>query len=326
MRTLFPIWLTLLAVTHSGAETRLDLRNQGKKNLEPGVGVAILGSTITSDDAVIPHYQSGAGQPVSNCSPGRDIYVDTTSGILYYCRAVNVWQALPQDAHSHSASDISSGALALSRGGTNQSAWTGGRCVQVSGDGLKLESAGSSCGSGGGTGNARMFFRIAHRDTEASANRMEWGSTANVTVANSGTAPTTQALMLFPDGEDNTAARTFALPVNWTNTNLTARLFWTATTNSTTSVRWTFDVACVGVGDDFTSPPFNTALSVSSANTGNNRLNIATFNGVSTANCSAGEMMWIRIGRDGDGTTGLDDLTVSGAAVGVEIEFSTSGV
>jgi hypothetical protein len=43
-----------------------------------------------------------------------------------------------------------SGKAGLSQGGTNQTAWTAGRCVQVASDGSKLESAGSGCGGAGG--------------------------------------------------------------------------------------------------------------------------------------------------------------------------------
>ncbi len=41
-----------------------------------------------------------------------------------------------------------SGTLELTKGGTSQTAWTAGRCVQVSADGTRLESAGSNCGTG----------------------------------------------------------------------------------------------------------------------------------------------------------------------------------
>jgi len=40
------------------------------------------------------------------------------------------------------------GTLGLGQGGTNQAGWTAGRCVQVSSDGTKLESAGTSCSTG----------------------------------------------------------------------------------------------------------------------------------------------------------------------------------
>jgi len=50
------------------------------------------------------------------------------------------------------AAQIASGTLPLARGGTNQTSWTPGRCVQVSADGTQLESASGACGAGGGGG------------------------------------------------------------------------------------------------------------------------------------------------------------------------------
>ncbi len=41
-----------------------------------------------------------------------------------------------------------SGTLGLSKGGTSQTSWTAGRCVQVSSDGTRLESAGANCATG----------------------------------------------------------------------------------------------------------------------------------------------------------------------------------
>jgi len=42
------------------------------------------------------------------------------------------------------------GTLAFNRGGTNQTAWTASRCVQVNSGGTALESAAAACGGGGG--------------------------------------------------------------------------------------------------------------------------------------------------------------------------------
>lgn len=49
-----------------------------------------------------------------------------------------------------SASKISSGVFPLARGGTNNATWTAGRCVEVAGDGLSLQSAAAACGAGAG--------------------------------------------------------------------------------------------------------------------------------------------------------------------------------
>lgn len=56
-----------------------------------GQGIAITGSTIAVDDAVIPLYYTGSGAPGIGCQVGRDYYVDTTNFLLYFCRATNIW-------------------------------------------------------------------------------------------------------------------------------------------------------------------------------------------------------------------------------------------
>jgi hypothetical protein len=114
-----------------------------------GPGIAIAGLTISVDDAVVPSYQVGSGAPATSCAAGRDLYTDASNGNLYFCRGENTWQLLSPGAHSHGAGDIASGTLGLARGGTNQTSWTAGRCVQVSADGTRLESADGACGGGG---------------------------------------------------------------------------------------------------------------------------------------------------------------------------------
>lgn len=53
--------------------------------------------------------------------------------------------------HTHAATDVVSGTVPLARGGTNNNTWVASKCVQVSSDGTKLESAADACGTGGGS-------------------------------------------------------------------------------------------------------------------------------------------------------------------------------
>jgi hypothetical protein len=48
----------------------------------------------------------------------------------------------------------------LLHGGTNQTAWTSSRCVQVAADGSKLESASAACGSGTGSGGSGPNYGV----------------------------------------------------------------------------------------------------------------------------------------------------------------------
>ncbi|MBK7925914.1 MAG: hypothetical protein IPJ98_00030 [Bryobacterales bacterium] len=83
---------------------------------------------------------------------GRDTYVDTTNGGFWYYNGGGAWMVTSSEAMAmgHDAAQITSGVLGLTKGGTNQSVWMAGQCVQVSADGTRLESAAGSCGTGGG--------------------------------------------------------------------------------------------------------------------------------------------------------------------------------
>jgi hypothetical protein len=62
-----------------------------------------------------------------------------------------------------------SAAVGLAKGGTNNATWTAGRCVQVAGDGSKLESASGACGGGGlgDPGSDGVVYRSGLNTTRA---------------------------------------------------------------------------------------------------------------------------------------------------------------
>lgn len=146
------------SVTNSGSGAAIGKTstNVTFRTIIGGVGITCVQNTddvtCTADTAVIPFYSTGAGAPSATCTEGQRIYLDTTGDNLYYCSGTDTWTLLSKTGHAHSAADVTSGTLALARGGTNQTSWTASRCVQVNADGTALESAGSACGSGGGTG------------------------------------------------------------------------------------------------------------------------------------------------------------------------------
>jgi hypothetical protein len=120
------------AVRHVGAQTAVDLTRQGKlgsgtalpaqcatgqvffKSDAPsganvyactaqnvwtaqgvpsaGSGVVISGNSIAVEDAVVPMYYTGTGAPTITCVTGRDLYIDTAAGVLYFCKAAGQWQ------------------------------------------------------------------------------------------------------------------------------------------------------------------------------------------------------------------------------------------
>src|SRR5947209_7160244 len=68
-----------------------------------GTGIAITGTTLAVDDAFVPVYYAGAGAPTIDCAPGRDVYIDTNAGRLYFCAAAGQWQEVSLAGHTHSA-------------------------------------------------------------------------------------------------------------------------------------------------------------------------------------------------------------------------------
>jgi hypothetical protein len=86
------------------------------------------------------------------CAAGYFGVQTTTSGLVClqvsYANLIDVPTTFAPAAHQHGAGDIITGLLPLVRGGTNNGTWIAGRCVQVSADGTKIESAASACGSG----------------------------------------------------------------------------------------------------------------------------------------------------------------------------------
>jgi hypothetical protein len=117
-----------------------------------------LSSTHTDTVAASPllgDLLHGNGTPAwtklaGNTSTTKEFLTQTGTGSV---SAAPAWGAIASGdlpSHSHAASDVTSGQLALGRGGTNQSSWTAGRCVQVSSGGTALESAAAACGTGGG--------------------------------------------------------------------------------------------------------------------------------------------------------------------------------
>lgn len=116
-------------------------------SLTAGSGIRLVGTTVEVEDAVVPFYTTGSGAPSGSCLTGN-LYFDTADAGLWYCGG-GAWVHTSLANHAHAAGDVTSGVLGAARGGTNQDAWTAGRCVQVSSDGTRLESAAAACGSGG---------------------------------------------------------------------------------------------------------------------------------------------------------------------------------
>lgn len=112
----------------------------------------------------------------------------------------------------------------------------------------------------------------------------------------------------FDAAADEGGSLMFKLPKTWAGT-LDAELFWIA--NATTgTANFCLQTACVGSGNNNDQTP-NAAQCVSTTTNGTaNQENITTWTGLTTTGCDAGERMYLRLYRDGDGSQGTDSLTV----------------
>lgn len=64
----------------------------------PGIGIAFVGTTILTDDSIIPQYTAGSGAPTGSCFNGRDTYVDLANNTMYFCSATT-WRELGSSDH-----------------------------------------------------------------------------------------------------------------------------------------------------------------------------------------------------------------------------------
>jgi hypothetical protein len=87
---------------------------------------------------------------------------------------------------SISLSNEVTGILPLANGGTNQSSWTPGRCVQVNAGGTALESAGAACGSGGsgGLGDPGANGIVVRTALDTTTARVITGTANRISVTN----------------------------------------------------------------------------------------------------------------------------------------------
>ncbi|MBN8730700.1 MAG: hypothetical protein J0L64_09180 [Acidobacteria bacterium] len=69
----------------------------------PGYGVTLASETFAVDSAVIPAYSIGTSAPSGSCVAGRDFFVNTATGILYFCKATDTWQSATGAAPENSS-------------------------------------------------------------------------------------------------------------------------------------------------------------------------------------------------------------------------------
>ncbi len=242
---------------------------------EAGMGLVVSGKQIGIDGAIVPLYQRGSGNPSGNCVAGRDYYVDTSNEDLYYCAADGWWRAVSKADHQHTTEDLQSGVLGLVRGGTNQANWVAGRCVQVSEDGTRLESASGPCSAGGfdPLDESVIWIREEFPNRSTSSNSIGthgWqlscsggslqyltsGTTYNTTYLSAGTSTTTGGVCLIELGYTATNATFIGSLFQYTGWTSVFRFSFNSTSDIYGFVGFkagTFDSPAFGCGVEFDS-------------------------------------------------------------------------
>ena len=135
-----------------------------------------------------------------------------------------------------------------------------------------------------------------------------------------GTSPQRYGMLDFPDGATDLVAVThFRLPSDWIGA-VDISLYWACTlaTCSTNNVIWGIQTVCIGDGEAWDNPTYNSVQDITDAGLATlHQRNVATQTNVTTTGCAAAETMFIkvirRLSQAGDtfaGTAGLLEAVV----------------
>lgn len=115
--------------------------------------------------------------------------------------------------------------------------------------------------------------------------------------------------------------------VNYGSGNLTLDLFWYADTASSGNVSWEAQITAITPNTDSTdveTDSLATLNHVGDAHLGTvgQRLHQCTITISNTDSIAAGDLVWIRVARDADGTNNTDDMTGDAILVGAMLSYS----
>lgn len=118
----------------------------------------------------------------------------------------------------------------------------------------------------------------------------------------------------FDDTTDESAIFRFAVPHNYSGGGFTVKVLWSATSATTGTI--SLDVAFMSVtddADDLDTKSFATANNANpttaSASGEVDYVSVTFTDGADSDSIAAGEMAFIKITRDADGTTSTDNMT-----------------
>jgi hypothetical protein len=131
----------------------------------------------------------------------------------------------------------------------------------------------------------------------------------------------------FDASVDENALWTSVLPRNYAGGGITITLIWAATSDTNTAhlCRWTTAIErCEDNGTDLDADSFATANTTGANPRGTSGAltytTIAHTNGAQMDSVAVGEMFRLKVTRDGDGTSGTDDMTGDAELYAVEIK------
>jgi len=145
-------------------------------------------------------------------------------------------------------------------------------------------------------------------------------SLSGMTIGSIGTWPaSTLNQAVLADDADGGGVLHVVLPTTYVG-NATVKLYWRTDDAGTDSVRWQIDYDCAGDGEDSTPASLSSAGGVSSPSNGSDLLNVTSVP-LALTGCAGGDWLRLHIFRDGNGTTGTDDLTADIGWLGGQLTF-----
>lgn len=169
------------------------------------------------------------------------------------------------------------------------------------------------------------WFTAAGCNVSSAGPGFDIPATNGPTAACYGTDPQRFGGLDFVDGANAlTSQVSFRLPDDWDSGQaIDLKGVWFSSSTSTNNAVFTIATKCVAAGEDLIAPTFNAAQTVTDANLSTaNALNEFTQASVTTTGCAAGEMLFVRIGRDP--TNGSDTLAATVVITGASLTIRRS--
>lgn len=303
-----------VSITATGGDTNINLNIAGK-----GTGtVNIGGGTATGSVGLLDTNQTHYLQikPGSNITADRDFTITTGDA----ARTLNMGGDIVT-----AASFTTSGVNALTlttTGATNVTLPTTGTIATLAGTETLTGKTIDAAGTGNTLTSTFKTFLLAGGCANTTAASM-WDlptSTPAVAACVTGTNIQKGVLQYADTSGGFSAQNTTILPSDFTG-SIDARIIWT-TGATTGNVKWSLSTICTDVAASATDDPaFNTASTVTTAVPGTaNRVQVSSITAVTITGCAAGNLLHLRLFRDGNDAADTAGATVN--LIGVEMTSS----